>query len=53
MQMSDHPKPTAADILAELEALGNEGTKKMYAKNYGVKEPFFGVRIACCCVRIC
>jgi len=36
---------TAAQIIKELKALGNEGTKRMYINNHGVKEPCFGVKI--------
>jgi 3-methyladenine DNA glycosylase AlkD len=36
---------TAKEILAELKALGSESYKKMMMKNYGVKEPCFGVKI--------
>lgn len=35
---------TVKEIMAELEAKGNPGTKKVLLK-HGVKEPFFGVRI--------
>ncbi len=36
---------TAKDILEELEPLGQEKYKRMLMKNYGVKEPCFGVKI--------
>ncbi|MBT5927174.1 MAG: DNA alkylation repair protein [Verrucomicrobia bacterium] len=36
---------TTAEILKELEAMGNPGTKKMLMKNHGVREPCFGVKI--------
>ncbi|MCH8216000.1 MAG: DNA alkylation repair protein [Planctomycetes bacterium] len=36
---------TAKEVLNELEALGSANTKKMLMKNYGVREPFFGVKI--------
>ena len=36
--------PTAAEIVAELKALGNESAKKMYMK-HGAKEPFYAVKI--------
>ena len=36
---------TAADVLKELESLGNDKTKAMLMKNHGVKEPCFGVKI--------
>lgn len=36
---------TAAEILAELKPLGSESYKRMMMKNYGVKEPLFGVKI--------
>ena len=36
---------TAKEILAELKPLGSESYKKMLFKNYGVKEPCFGVKI--------
>jgi len=36
---------TAREILKELEALGNEGTKKMLMRNHGIREPAFGVKI--------
>ena len=32
-------------ILRELQAMGNESTKKMLMHNHGVKEPCFGVKI--------
>ena len=35
---------TAADILAELKTLGNDGYKKTMQR-HGVKEPYFGVKI--------
>jgi 3-methyladenine DNA glycosylase AlkD len=35
---------TVKDIMAELEAKGNEGVKKIFLK-HGIKEPFFGVKI--------
>ena len=35
----------AKSILKELEALGNENYKKLLFKNYGVREPCFGVKI--------
>lgn len=35
---------TVKDIMAELEAKGNEGIKKIFLK-HGIKEPFFGVKI--------
>ena len=35
---------TAADVMKELEAFGNEQTKKTLM-NHGAKEPFFGVRV--------
>ena len=35
---------TVQDIMAELEAKGNEGIKKIFLK-HGIKEPFFGVKI--------
>lgn len=36
---------TAKDIMSQLEALGNEGTKRVLVK-HGAKEPFFGVKVA-------
>lgn len=36
---------SAEKILHELEAMGNESTKKMLMKNHGIKEPCFGVKI--------
>jgi 3-methyladenine DNA glycosylase AlkD len=36
---------TAKEILAELKTLGSESYKKMMRRNYGVKEPCFGVKI--------
>ena len=36
---------TANQILEELKPLGSESYKKMLFKNYGVKEPCFGVKI--------
>jgi 3-methyladenine DNA glycosylase AlkD len=36
---------SAAEILKELEAMGNAPTKKMLMNNHGVKEPCFGVKI--------
>lgn len=36
---------TVNDILKELKAMGQESTKKMLMKNYGIKEPCFGVKI--------
>lgn len=36
---------TAKEILDELRALGSESYKRMMMKNYGVKEPCFGVKI--------
>lgn len=36
---------SAKEILAELKPLGRENYKKMLFKNYGVKEPCFGVKI--------
>lgn len=36
---------TVDEILIELEAMGNENTKKMLMKNHGVLEPCFGVKI--------
>jgi hypothetical protein len=35
----------AKSVLKELEALGNESYKKLLFKNYGVREPCFGVKI--------
>ncbi|MGH1339353.1 MAG: DNA alkylation repair protein [Aureispira sp.] len=35
---------TTAEILEQLEAFGNEGTKKTLLK-HGAKEPFFGVKV--------
>lgn len=35
---------TVKEIMAELEAKGNEGVKKIFLK-HGIKEPFFGVKI--------
>ncbi len=35
---------TVESIMAELEAKGNEGIKKILLK-HGVKEPFFGVKV--------
>src|SRR5262245_34809027 len=35
---------TAADIVAELECLGNDSYKKVML-NHGAEEPFFGVKI--------
>ena len=37
---------TAKEILAEMEPLGRESYKKLFVKNYGVKEPCFGVPIS-------
>lgn len=36
---------TKNQVLRELKAFGNEGTKKIYIK-HGAKEPFFGVKVA-------
>src|SRR5688500_2533443 len=36
---------TAKQILEELRPLGSESYKRMMMKNYGVKEPCFGVKI--------
>jgi len=36
---------TSKEILKELAAFGNEGTKKILTK-HGAKEPFFGVKVA-------
>jgi 3-methyladenine DNA glycosylase AlkD len=36
---------TAKEILEEIKPLGRESYKKMLFKNYGVKEPCFGVKI--------
>ena len=36
---------TAQDILKELETLGDEKYKQLLFKNYGVREPCFGVKI--------
>ena len=36
---------TAQDVLDELRPLGSERYKRMMMKNYGVKEPCFGVKI--------
>src|SRR5687768_4795601 len=36
---------TAQEILEELKPLGTESYKKLLLKNYGVKEPCFGVKI--------
>jgi 3-methyladenine DNA glycosylase AlkD len=36
---------TAKQILDELKSLGGESYKKLLMKNYGVKEPCFGVKI--------
>jgi len=37
---------TANEILKEIKSLGQESYKKLLFKNYGVKEPCFGVRIS-------
>ena len=37
---------TAKDILEELKPLGRESYKRTLMKNFGVKEPFFGVPIS-------
>jgi len=37
---------TAKEIMAELKPLGGEGYKRILMRNYGVKEPCFGVKIA-------
>jgi len=36
---------TAKEILEEIKPLGTESYKKVLFKNYGVKEPCFGVKI--------
>lgn len=36
---------TAKEVMQQLEAYGNEGTKKVLM-NHGAKEPFFGVKVA-------
>jgi len=36
---------TTAEVLAELESMGNEGTKRMLMRNHCVPEPCFGVKI--------
>src|ERR1051325_323505 len=36
---------TAKEILAEMKPLGRESYKQLLVKNYGVKEPCFGVSI--------
>lgn len=36
----------AEQILDELKTLGHESCKKMLMKNFGVKEPCFGVKSA-------
>ncbi len=38
-------KPTASEILAELEPLGSASYKRTMMKNHGVQEPCFGVKI--------
>ena len=35
---------TKKEVLTELEAFGNEGTKKVFLK-HGAKEPFYGVKV--------
>ena len=35
---------TVKEIMAELEAKGNDGVKKIFLK-HGIKEPLFGVKI--------
>lgn len=35
----------AKDILQELQAMGSENYKRMLMKNYGIREPCFGVKI--------
>lgn len=35
---------TVSDIMAELQANGNDGIKKILLK-HGVREPFFGVKV--------
>src|SRR5688500_4559294 len=35
----------ASDILRELEEMGSESYKRLMMRNYGVKEPCFGVKI--------
>lgn len=37
---------SAKEILDELQSLGSESYKRMMMKNYGVKEPCFGVKIS-------
>src|SRR5215204_2639890 len=37
---------TAKQIIAELKPLGQESYKRLLLKNYGVKEPCFGVKIS-------
>jgi 3-methyladenine DNA glycosylase AlkD len=37
---------TAKEILDEIKPLGSEGYKRLLMTNYGVKEPFFGVKIS-------
>lgn len=36
---------TFAEIMAQLEAMGNESTKTIYTR-HGAREPFFGVKVA-------
>jgi hypothetical protein len=36
---------SAAVVMAELEGMGGPGYKRMMMANYGVKEPYFGVKI--------
>lgn len=36
---------TLKEVMIELEAMGNEGTKKVLS-NHGAEEPFFGVKVA-------
>lgn len=36
---------TSQQVLAELKAMGSEGTRRMLMKNHGVREPCFGVKI--------
>ncbi len=36
---------TTEDVLDELKTLGSDSYKRVLCKNYGVKEPCFGVKI--------
>src|SRR5688500_11159572 len=42
---TQNPLSTAEQVLKELQRLGTESYKRLLMTNYGVREPFFGVKI--------